>query len=91
MTFTQTISYRENSWEDTLSTTDQLTIALSKGGFSLKGFTFSGKDPPEHLSNDKNSVVVGGLKWFPKQDAFSTNELNFAKKIGVESVKQWGV
>ena len=57
-------------------------MALEKGGFSLKGFTFSGRDPPEHLSNDGKSVTVGGLKWFPKEDLLAINvgEVNFAKK-----------
>ena len=62
--------------------TDGLRIALEKGGFILKGFTFSGFDPPEHLSKDGRSVTVGGLKWFSKGNFISINigELNFAKK-----------
>ena len=70
-----------NSYDERLSTTE-LKMALEKGGFSLKGFTFSGSDPPEHLSNDGKSVTVGGLKWFPKEDLLAINvgEVNFAKK-----------
>ena len=58
-------------------------------GFTLKGFTFSGMDPPEHLSNDGKSVIVGGLKWYPKEDLISitVGELNFAKK----NQNQWWV
>ena len=39
--------------------------------------------PPENLSKDGKSVIVGGIKWFPKGDFISinSNELNFAKKI----------
>ena len=39
--------------------------------------------PPENLSKDGKSVIVGGIKWFPKGDFISinNNELNFAKKI----------
>ena len=55
-----------NSGKEVNETTDQLSIALAKGGFSLKGFTFSGQNPPEHLSDDGKSITVGGLKWYPK-------------------------
>ena len=30
------------SWDETLKIADELKLALEKGGFSLKGFTFSG-------------------------------------------------
>ena len=55
---------------------------LNKGGFHLKGVTFSGYDPPENLSNDDKSVTVAGMKWFPKLDVLSLNigERNFGKK-----------
>ena len=54
--------------------TDQLSLALTRGGFKLKGFTFSGSHPPENLANeDKVSVTVGGQKWFPKEDVISLN------------------
>ena len=42
-----------STWEDVLSLTDGLKMALEKGGFTLKGFTFSGFDPPEHLNDDE--------------------------------------
>ena len=60
----------------------QLTIALMKGGFILKDFTFSYMDPPKELSTDGESVVVGGLRWYTKVDRFSLNipDLNFTKK-----------
>ena len=29
---------------------DQLTSSIAPGGFLLKGFIFSGQDPPEHLT-----------------------------------------
>jgi hypothetical protein len=64
-------------------TADQLSCALAKGGFRLKGITFSGMDPPDHLANeDKISINVGGLKWFTKEDVLSINvpPLNFGKK-----------
>ena len=57
----------ECSDDERLSTTDELKLALEKGGFSLKGYTFSGYDPPEHLSEDGESVTVGGLNGFQKR------------------------
>ena len=68
--------------ENTLTITDNLKFALEQGGFTLKGFTFSGHDPPPHLTNNWESVTVGGIKWFPKGDFFFINcgELNSSKK-----------
>ena len=63
--------------------TDDLQLCLEKGGFTLKGFSFSGRDPDENLSTDNKSVKVGGLKWFTKEDflMFNVGELNFSKKV----------
>ena len=73
----------EDTVEERLEVTNQLSAALSMGGFFLKGFTFSGFDPPSHLSADGKSIMVGGLKWFSAEDNFSLNlpdQLNFSKK-----------
>ena len=72
----------EDSYENALTITDDLKVALEHGGFTLKGFTFSGRDPPDHLTDNGESITVGGLKWFPKGDFFSINckELNFSRK-----------
>ena len=59
----------------TFEVTDELHATLSEGGFTLKGFAMSGEEPPETLSTDNESVLVGGLRCFPK------GELNFNKKI----------
>ena len=74
----------ESSYERAKEVTDDLQVVLQKGGFSLKGITFSGFDPPEHLCNeDKKSVNVAGIKWFSKEDNLSLNigDLNFSKKV----------
>ena len=65
-----------------LEEADQLELVLNRGGFSLKGVTFSKRDPPNNLSTDDCSVNVAGMKWFPKEDMVSLDigELNFAKK-----------
>ena len=65
---------------DTLA--ERLETVLNRGGFSLKGFTFSNKDPEPELSKDGKSINVAGMKWYPKEDLISldVSELNFAKK-----------
>ena len=47
---------------------DELEVVLNRGGFSLKGISFSGQDPPER---------------FPKDDylTFDIGDLIFAKKL----------
>ena len=69
--------------EATRLTMDEIQQTVSKGGFSVKGFVVSGEDPPEHLTNGKDFILVGGLKWFPKGDFISlnVNELNFNKGV----------
>ena len=42
---------------------DDLQMVLGCGGFNLKGFTVSGKDPDEPLTSDGVSVSVAG-HWF---------------------------
>ena len=68
---------------DLMTVTDDLKFVLETEGFTLKGFTFSRKDPDEHLSADGQSINAGGLKWFTKSDqfAFNINTLNFEKKV----------
>jgi hypothetical protein len=66
------------SLKETLLVTDQIQAAVGKGGYSLKGFTISGSDPPDHLTIDGKSITIFGLKWFSKEDYFQLNigELN---------------
>ena len=46
---------------------------LNKGGFSLKGITVSGSPQPEHLSDDGESVNVGGRdEVVPQRRLFNT-------------------
>jgi len=61
---------------------DELEVITSKGGFKLKGITISGEDPPSHLTDDGESIGVGGLKWYSKTDEISLciSELNFSQK-----------
>ena len=72
----------ESTWSEVLSTTDALKLVLSKGGFTFKGLTFSGKDPPSDLSSDQVSIKVAGRKWFSKEDkkSLATGDLNFVQK-----------
>ena len=72
----------EESMTKAMQRADQLELVLNRGGFSLKGVTFSGTDPPSKLSKDDSSINVAGMKWLPKDDVVSLDigELNFAKK-----------
>ena len=84
----------DHTEEEMNSSIDQLIASLNCGGFGLKGVTVSGKDPPENLSSDGKSVVVGGVVWYPKTDEVALNipELNFSKKRrGRKSVENIGV
>ena len=72
----------ENSTNLAMQRADEIEIVLSRGGFSLKGFTFSKQKPQESISKDNESMNVAGLKWFPEVDEISLDvtELNFNKK-----------
>ena len=78
----------EESEENRRKVTDELKVVLRKGGFNLKGITYSGSDPPGHLSEDGESIKVGGLIWNPKEDFLRLNipELNFAHKTSGEKI-----
>ena len=52
---------------------DQLIQSVSFGGFSFKGVTCSGEDPSSELSEDGKSIMVGGQRWFPKEDYLVLN------------------
>ena len=68
--------------KDAVIRADQIELVLNRGGFSLKGVTLNGQDPPTTLTNDEASINVAGMRWFPKENLLSLdiNELNFAKK-----------
>ena len=61
---------------------DELALILRRGGFGLKGFTFSHRDPPPALSEDGKTINVGGMKWISKTDElqFNINQLDFSKR-----------
>ena len=84
-----------NTPKERSETTDQLSCALAKGGFKLKGITLSGSDPPENLANDdKISVNTGGVTFFPKEDKISIKipDINFGKKCrGRKNPKAAGI
>ena len=72
----------EENEQKALERADQVELVLNHGGFSLKGVTFSGKEPPSTITADNTTINVAGMKWFPKEDMLSLDisELNFAKK-----------
>ena len=62
---------------------DELSIVLMRGGFCLKGFTFSGSKPLKELSDDGESINVAGMKWYSETDLLQldVSPLNFAKRV----------
>ena len=52
------------------------------GGYVFKYFIFSGRDPTAEMTTDGASVVVGGIRWFMKEDMISLIILkfNFSRK-----------
>ena len=75
------LSGQENE-QKALERADQVELVLNCGEFSLKGVTFSGKEPPNTLTTDNTTINVAEMKWFPKENMLSLDisELNFAKK-----------
>ena len=73
---------------------EQLQECLKTGGFGLKSITCSGEDPDESVSSDGKSIMVFGLRWFPKGDFFMVNidAHNFSRKVrGRKSVLGKGI
>ena len=48
----------------------------------IKGWSISGENPPEQLTDDGVSVGFSGLTWYPAVDSFRLNiaNLHFGKK-----------
>ena len=71
----------EENVKKVLKRADDLELVLNRGGFTLKGITFTESDPPSALLIDDSSDNLAGMKWFPKKDllALDIGELNFAK------------
>ena len=55
---------------------------LAKVGLEVKGWTFSGEDPPAAVTKDGVSIGVAGMKWIPKLDAVEVKipPLHFGKR-----------
>ncbi len=75
------------SGEESIELCDQraneMTRVLKTSGFNLKGFTFSGKPPPSHLTNDGESIKSTGARWISESDELQLDvgDTSFAKKI----------
>merc|ERR1711894_762543 len=72
----------QNTLGDCYERADEIEIVLARGGFALKGFTFSGHDPPDKLSDDKKSIHVGGMIWYSRDDKISldVSPIDFSSK-----------
>lgn len=54
----------ESSENKALERTDALEVVLSQGGFYLRVITYWNDNPPESLSADRKSTIVGGLNQY---------------------------
>ena len=72
----------ESSTPEAFKRADEIQTVVSRGNFTLKGFTFTGMKPTQDLSEDGSSISVGGMRWFPETDelTLSISDLNFSKK-----------
>ena len=59
---------------------DELELILNHGSFKLKEIAFSGEDPPESLSDDGETIHVGGMRWYTYSDELSLNIDEFHQK-----------
>jgi len=50
------------------STAASLDFTLAQAGMEVKGYTFSGEDPPPEVSADGKRVGLLGMAWSPKED-----------------------
>ena len=66
----------EQSEREALKRADELEVVLNRGGFVLKGITFSNQDLPESLSDDGESINAAGMKCLPKNDVISLDIKN---------------
>ena len=55
---------------------DKFTLVLRRGGFNLKGFTFSGNVPLKSLSGDSEALRLQGLNGFLNQIKYSWMQVN---------------
>ena len=51
---------------------DEIQETVAKGGFSLRGFTVSGKLPLYNLTHKGQPVFVLGLRWLSERDFLSS-------------------
>ena len=81
MTYVDDCMGGEHSIEERNRVTGEMVECLGKGGFKLKGFTFSGCDPPDDLKHPDNTINVAGMRWFSRPDLLSLNlgEMKFGR------------
>ena len=79
---------------ESMKVMNEIELSLKTTGFTLKGFTTSGCDPPPKLSADGVSVFIFGLKYFPKDDFYKLNisKMNFSRKVrGRKNTERVGI
>ena len=62
------VGHADHTPELSRSTAASLDFTLGLANMEVKGYTFSGEDPPPEVSADGKSVGLLGLNWTPKED-----------------------
>ena len=74
----------EDSVDQSQKTATEITEVLTIGSMQMKGFCYSGSDPPENISGDGISVGTVGYAWQTRRDTLSVD----VKKLSFGRVKR---
>ena len=71
-----------NTKQEALDLMEKTEKLLENIQMKIKGWSISGKNPPEEMSDDRCSITFSGLTWFPALDSYRLNisSLHFGKK-----------
>ena len=80
--FVDDIGTSEESLEILKKLVKEADELFAEVGLECKGYTFSGSDPPPDVAEDGQTVSIGGLKWYSRQDLLEVPipPLHFSKK-----------
>ena len=65
------VAHSDDSLLQSKKTAESLNFTLGLGNIQVKGYAFSGEDPPPEMSPDGEHVGLVGLAWAPKKDLLS--------------------
>ena len=77
------VARSEDTLDEAKSTASSLDFTLGLAGMAVKGYTFSGQDPPPEVSANGESIGLVGMVWHSKKDqlALEIKPLFFGKSV----------